>query len=369
MISRTLKFIISVSIFTSSLVFANDFVIKNVKNATFQQSDFPFFFSKTYPQSATNINELIQYDFFEKVYKESDFSDSKRSPFSGKTHKRSAYIYGFDVNKNENYITLSINAEGCGAYCEGYTIDYIFDVYTGRVISLIDLLSPAGSKQLEKTIRAMNKSKIKAYIKDKPTAANKALTEADEYEIEQYEMYKDCYNSRFVKYPDSYYKVNELTSFSLENNTLSTTFGRCSNHALRALDEIDDFVNKFTFKELESYLTPDAKMYLSNKPHRLAKLKTPYQIYHGKIANKYPITMIRQKHLGWVYWYNKYKTPIDLHSVKIKQNNTYVLQEGHHNGINKWIYTSEFRLTQKGNTLIGVFVNLKSGKEMVVELK
>ena len=367
---KALKFIISISIFISSLVFANDFVIKNVKNEAFKQSDFPFFSSKKHPQSATNINELIQYDFFKHVHKESDFSNKTLSPFRGKTGERKAYIFGFDVNKNENYITLSISADGCGAYCEEFTKTYIFDVYTGRVVSLIDLLSPTGAKHLAQTMREANKSKIAPYIKVEPLESKsddvneRAMRE---YLEGQYYMYLDCYQN--LLNDKDYAKVDADTAFSIGSNSIRITQGRCSNHAERAFDEIGSFNNKFTFKELESYLNSDAKGYLSNKAHKLSDIKTPYQIYHGKIANKYPITILRQQYGGWVYWYDKYKTPIDLHSLEMGQKNAYTLQEGHHDGDHSWIYTSELRLKENNNVFKGVFVNLKNGKKMAVEFQ
>jgi hypothetical protein len=309
---------------------------------------------------------LLQYTYFERVFKKSDFTSATLSPFKGGPGERNTYFYEYDVDKKTNFITLSLHAESCGAYCESYTSSYVFDIYTGQSITLIDLLSPIGFKLLEQKIRTINKNRLTAYIKNKPPST------ADEYEKAQYFMYEDCYKRRFFGNANSYNNVDQDTSFEIESNNLVIRHGRCSNHASRALDDIGQFVNKFSFAELADYLTADAKLYLSDKPHRLPDIKTPYKIFHGKIANKYPITLLQQRYDNWVYWYDKYKTPISLKNKdpEEKTENKLVLQEGEYNGNQgQWIYTSEFRVQESDGVFNGVFVRLRDGKEMDVTFK
>lgn len=359
-----LKFGIIFTFFIPSLLFANTFEVRNLKNDAFIDSNFPFFSSKEYPESALKINAFLQYSNFERVLNESDFASATLSPFKGDASERDSYFYGFDAVEKQNYIVVTIDGEGCGAYCEGYTQQYVFDIYTGQPITLVDFFSAAALTSLEQKIKEINKKRIEPFIKEKPKDSWGEGVKL------QYSMYKYCYESRFVE--DTYHIFNKLDQerkFKIENGNIVITFGRCSNHQSRGVDEIGQFINKFSFKELEAYLTDDAKLYLSDQPHKLPKIKTSYKVYHGHIANKYPITLFKDQYGSWVYWYDKYKTPISLTESKTSSNKKakgLVLQKGW-SYANK--YTSEFRIQENDGVFKGVFVRLKDGSEMSVIFK
>ncbi|MGF1723151.1 hypothetical protein [Photobacterium nomapromontoriensis] len=359
------------SVITLSMLFmacsasANDFIIKDLTNSAIENSSFPFFSSEIYPQSASNINTFLQYEMLDKVYEESDFSKVSTSPFKNtEYHRRNFYFYDYKIKENTNYIEVSISGDGCGAYCEEFTRNFVFDTYTGQPITIIDFLSPQGRIQLEQKIRDKNIERIEPYIKKEPDVSF-------EEEHDMYIMYKYCHDDMLDE--DSYAnRINQNTSFELLDSGLVIKHGRCSNHALRALDEIGTFVNNFSFDELKPYLSQAGEKYLSNQPYQLPEIKTEFKIRYGKIDNKYPITVIHTDRSGWVYWYDKYKAPIDLYegSRTGTGNNTLVLKESYYDeGKGKTVYTARWNITENKGVYSGTFTRLSDLKEMVVSFQ
>lgn len=358
------KLMLSIMISIPVIASANDFKMKNVKNPEFSYSNFPFISSEKYPQSASNINTYLQYHFFERPLKEDDFSNTSLSPFRHtESHRRVYSLYEPVIYESTNYVEVSIQGEACGAYCEGFNETFLFDAYSGQLITLIDLLSSNGVNQLEDKIRASNLKIIEPYIKNEPAESD------HEYAHEEYSIYKDCYD-RFKGDRKYYNKVDEETSFSLSNDLLVIEHGRCSNHASRALDEIGKFVNKFSVKELQPYLSTEGKQYLSDHQYQLSAIKTPYKVLHGKIANKYPITLLKPKYGGWVYWYDKYESPIELREVRSETKNDLFFREAYYDDVkDKWVYTAEWQIREKNKVFTGTFTRSSDGKEMEVSFK
>lgn len=357
------KFIGSFVFFMSFMASAHDFTMKNVTHPLFSYSNFPILSSDKYSQSASNINTYLQYEFFERPFREEDFSNAALNPFREKDdNHRLFYIYDIAMQQATNYVTVSINGESCGAYCENFNNHYMFDVYSGRVITLIDVLSPQGVKALGSKIRAENLKRIEPYIQTKPPEG------ADDYVQGEFFLYKECYES-LVSNPN-YHAVNQKTSFQFSHEGLKVTNGRCSNHASRALDEIGDFITSFTMKSLQPYLSEEGQRYLSNTVYRLPYIKTPHKVMHGKIANKYAITLVKPKYGYWVYWYDKYGLPIELHEKTKNEGEELTFKEGvYSDAENKWVYTAEWKIKKQHDAFSGEFIRLSDGKAMTVYFK
>lgn len=345
-----------------SLASANEFTVKNVKNPHFSESDFPFFVSEKYPESASRINIFLQYYYFDKTLQEEDFASKSSSPFrTTDSYRRVFSFYEPIVTEKKNYIEVTISGDACGAYCEWGENTFLFDKYSGRPITLVDLLSPEGTKSLEIRLRSDNLNRVKKYIINKPD------DNSDEYIMGEYYLYNDCYQNRFR---DNYDKIDEDTNFHLSDNLLTITFGRCSNHASRALDEIGKFENTLSYEELKPYLSNDGIQYLSNQTHSLSNIQTPYRVFRGKIADKYPITVVNIKHGGWSYWYDKYQTPIELHKVDCVDATAQCFKEGRYdNMMQKWVYTAEWKMNQYNDSILGSFIRISDGKRMSISIK
>lgn len=145
----------------------------------------------------------------------------------------------YEVLQNSTRIfSISISAEGCGAYCEPFTRYYNFDLQTGKEFKLEDLLTPAGNKLL---LEAMNKQK-KELLQQKIRSAKELLSKKGsavdkddkEYYEEMIEVYNSCLESQL-------YTSLDYAQFSLQQKTLVVFTDRCSAHVNRNVDELGDF--------------------------------------------------------------------------------------------------------------------------------
>lgn len=144
----------------------------------------------------------------------------------------------YEVMHNSNRVfSISISAEGCGAYCEPFTKYYNFDLQTGKLFKLEDLLTPAGKKLL---LEAMNKQKKEALLhkigsaKETLRKKGSSLSEEDkEYYEEMIEVYNNCLERKFRSF--------EYVQFSLQQKTLVIFGERCSAHVNQNVDELGEF--------------------------------------------------------------------------------------------------------------------------------
>lgn len=141
---------------------------------------------------------------------------------------------------NSSLYSVSLKAEGCGAYCEYLSTTYNYDLIKGKKILLDDLLSNDGKIKLLKILTTRKKNIIEAHLKllkNEKTSENLNAINLFEYCLK---------NVRFesFEYIDFLIKKHEIIIFS----------DRCSNHANRAVDDIGDFKFKFSKNEIIDFL-------------------------------------------------------------------------------------------------------------------
>ena len=106
---------------------------------------------------ADRINNHLASDFLDI-----DRTKIKKSIFENvwATKERSIAIrsdISFKVLRNDkNVLNISIFAQGCGAYCEGFTTYYTYDLKNGARVKLDSLFNKEGKKFL---LDSMNKKK------------------------------------------------------------------------------------------------------------------------------------------------------------------------------------------------------------------
>lgn len=167
-------------------------------------------------------------------------------------------FYGFEVTLNQDSIlSLIEEVEGCGAYCETYQTYANIDVTSGKKIKFSELFRPLGISKI-KTWVSVNKQKqildlIEAYKKELveiPLDSTSHLEDFLEHFSEVLQVYKDC-NSDIQEW--------ELEYFYMYPTHLYIRTGRCSNHALRALDDLGDFYFKIPYEKFAEDFTPFGK--------------------------------------------------------------------------------------------------------------
>jgi hypothetical protein len=335
--------------------FANDYKIINLKEKGKESTNFPFVTSKLYKSAANNININLQFEMFQNTPKKKNLFLIK------KNMNRTLYINSFYSIEEKNFLSITLEGEGCGAYCENFSKYFNFDKYTGQEITINDLFTKKGILEINKIIRKKNLKRISNFI-----SINKNdLGDEEEYD-EQTQMFQECLERR--KGSKSYFTLNNYTSVLLEKNSMKIIHGRCSNHALRALDDIGSFMNTFTFKFLKPYLSSYGQNLLEGKQYKTPQNILNKRIWKGKIDNKYSIKLKNTTYGNWVYWYTKYNKIIELKS-NYKNPFLYLEERIYHKNQKKWQTTSLIKLKLENNQLYGTYTNYSNNKVMKVFLE
>ena len=199
--------------------------------------------------NTTIINNLLELDLtekhnsiFEKVWATED------NPIPNFTFLK------YKINSlTNNLYSVTFNTEGCGAYCEEFSSSYNFDTSSGEIIHLDALLNQKGKKELLDLLSNQKRKTITDYLFK---LKNEKTSKKDSKMINQsIELYTNCLESLPFKTLD-YFDLKIL------KDAIILTSNRCSNHAVRALDDLGDFEYKFKKNELNSFFNTIGKKIL-----------------------------------------------------------------------------------------------------------
>jgi hypothetical protein len=280
------------------------------------------------------------------------------------------------VINNGRVIYFSFNTEGCGAYCETYDSQYEFDTRTGRVLTAQELIKPDAFGKIAKIMSKEHAKVIKDYIKKLEKEKKQVKGKNKKAELENIDdtisMFESCLSDWYDK--DSHYDLYKKHPgvMTVLDGGVNFQHGRCSNHAMRALDELWDFNYPLKGDELKPYLTEYGKYIFFGEGSGEVPIINPYsQLYQGKIGK---IDMVlymgdTKKHLskdidnsfkydGEKYYYTKYKNPIGL-SVDIEalKKGEYVLTENPMNSDAKKEDQPKLQFRIVGNKLVGKWIS------------
>lgn len=160
----------------------------------------------------------------------------------------------YEVLQNSNRIfSISISAEGCGAYCEGFTRYYNFDLQTGKQFLLEDLLTADGRKLLLEFINKQKKETLQHKIRSAKETLRKKSSPLNEEDKEYYEEMIDVYTTCLE---EQVYSSFEYLQFSLQQKTLVVFGERCSAHVNQNVDELGDFEFGFSLANWKKHFSP-----------------------------------------------------------------------------------------------------------------
>lgn len=229
---------------------------------------------------------------------------------------------------NGKLLTLQIEGEICGAYCEEFGNSYSFDAVTGRHITLQDLLTESGTEALKQKVYAARVLSMQQTVKRLQKQAHKKpakhkKTNDDDFEPDaedQILLYKTCLteNAEMQKDEMKSGDHHELDYFSIDTKRVTFTHERCSNHAERALDQIDEFKNSYNFQSLKPYLTQYAQyLLLGEKGQFKLSAGISEQVFYGNIGPSKITFLIKpaegyDRMLRAIYFYDKFRQPIEL---------------------------------------------------------
>lgn len=276
----------------------------------------------------------------------------------------------FKVNRSDDRVlSLTISAEGCGAYCESYSTPYNFDATTGRLLTTTDLFSTTGNSAIKRQLDAFVVARVnKEIARLRALVAKIAKKGASENEDaaaseDAIEMYQGCAKSAADPEMDKYRNFDQ-ERFSIGKDGVSFIIGRCSNHAMRALDELGEHVKLFTFKELGAHFSEYGAMLLDGGKKVAAPGHPFNQVLVGKVGQS-PITLWlgsrrADGEISGYYYYDKFRTPISLFG-KVKGNVVEVDEsDGSDRKTNPMI-----RATLTGDALKGQWIG--NGKQIAFE--
>ena len=286
------------------------------------------FVSNNQPKVAKKINDYLYIDIARTIAP-AKVSDGIKRHLSKDDDDPMAGVSSLDYKvllNNGKLFTVQTEGESCEAYCEEFDNSYSFDVTTGRHITLQDLFTEDGLQSLRNKVYAARVATMQQAMKRLQKEAakpKKKNQQKDEFEADLDEtilLYETCITENAATHKDevSSGDTHELAYFSIDAKGLTFTHERCSNHAMRGLDSIDEFHNHYTFQSLKPNLTTYAKHLLLNDT---AKFDKPNditgQVYYGSIGQA-PITLLINNPVGYdtmlraVYFYDKYRQPIEL---------------------------------------------------------
>lgn len=257
------------------------------------------------------------------------------------------------LRHDDRVLSLKFTVEGCGAYCEGYDLYYSFDARNGYLLDLRDLLTPAGHAAAARRVVEDRKrryaERIKSQKKELAEQRKRGVSAEGLKDMEERIPFtQECLD--YEQRPDRATNLLDYAKFRLEGGGIVLWTERCSNHALRALDDVADVETALAPKDLATWLTAYGKTMVLGQGDTPPPASPFGQVLRGKIAGA-PVTMrLDRLHgsgtLTGVYVYDKYGRTITLRGQVT--GNSVELTEG-----NSEEDKATLTLTQRGTALTG----------------
>lgn len=346
----------------SATLFAQEITINNLGPA-YREYTFPEVKCASKPKVAEKINTFLQIEHLMHVpgmYKKHPF---EKVMVNDDDCCWNIYFTDWTVHRNNNILSLSIGAEGTGAYTE-YSKTYSnFETATGNILLADDLFTGKGHSEIRVTIIEKIKKKITDFLADNDRY--KGQPDMENVIAEQQSMYGDCLDDlEETRYAwESFYFTGDSIIFNR---------GRCSAHVNRALDDLYDFHVGFRLADIDKYLSEKGRQIIYGQANTAMSNLPQGKIFKGTIS-KYPVTFVIQGNdtfdnsIGVMYWYDKKKIPIDLTGTFL--NGTISLAEFHQEP-DASRETAQITLQWTGNQkLVGKWVNSQTKEELPVSLE
>jgi len=218
---------------------------------------------------------------------------------------------GYAVLRNDSrMLSLRVEGEGCGAYCESFSVGHAFDATTGRHLSPGDLFTAEGLADIARKIQANNAARLRKEI----AALGSKARSKEEAREDKIALYNECLTSR---QDPVYQKIEGMRGMEIDAKGVLFTQGRCSNHAMRALDDLDVFSTRFTPTQLGPWLTAYGRALLLGEGAAPAPASPFDQVLHGNIDARLPVTLRLEAlrsdgSVAATYFYDRYRKAISV---------------------------------------------------------
>ena len=276
------------------------------------------------------------------------------------------YTAAFLPASDPRLLSLGFRGEGCGAYCETFTSTRVFDLRDGRELSLGDLLTVDGFAAVGHRVDAERRRAYQKQVRELRVAlksAPKGKKDDDSDDSDRLLFNQDC-----LKQAESRPATpGSLTrgGFALDGHGgLVISLGRCSNHAMQALDDVGEITVGVAPADLKAALTPYGLAVVRQEGDAPPPPALAGRELHGRLGGM-AVTMKLEpprdgvETRGW-YAYDRFHAPIPL-AVRREDSELRVVEQADSRG--------EFQLTPAGGSLVGTWQDKEHRRQLPVILQ
>ncbi len=273
------------------------------------------------PGAAERINSYLHDAYFQTL-PASDPKETKVKVLQGMDTIESMGIKSMNGGR---MVRVSVEGEGCGAYCSTGISNFDFDAASGRPVSALDLALPEAEARLQAKGHKAHIAQIEKFVAGLRRDLRKHG--ADTRLREQIELYELCLEQR----QDA---ERDYSILLVGENSLVVSFSECSSHSSRALDDLGSFSYSVKGEAMRPYLSSYGRRLLLGEAQAEAPpINKSGQLFKGTINGNLPVTLFlgASSHLGDKpfesahYYYDKYRQQIELNLQQ--QGETFTLTE------------------------------------------
>lgn len=257
-----------------------------------------------------------------------------------------------------NILSIGLTGDATGAYTEMFDVYENFDTRSGDPVTLNALIKSNKTQSLRDVLVSKVRQRITSYISEiKKDARTDSIMHDDVY-AEQQDLYSECLH-------DLKDATLDWFNFYVKDKSVVFVKGRCSNHAMRAVDDIGTFRIELPIHSLQPYLTPYGKNVLSDSTQLVTNKSLEGKLLKGTLGKTKVHFLLKETHedasIDAVYWYNKYQQPIELGGM-FKNNKLNAYESYYDETKQTWIKRGIIQATWKGGKLKGTWRNAKTNR-------
>jgi len=352
-----------------SYAYSQDLKVVNIdgKGCT---GEFPFIISNSNPLASEKINTYLNVDLLEIVP-----GSFKKCPFEKVMYDSANCCahtdfenYSININ-SKTILSISINGETTGAYSENANWNYNFNAITGDLIYPDELFTEAGYSKIKKQLISKRKAIVTEFLKGLNAQFISKKFEIDEERAnDQKSIYEDCL--QYIDDNDFIYG-----QFLIHKNFIVFTRERCSNHGMRAVDDLGEFSDTLKISEISNLLSRYGKALLFEDTKECQNIKPPIsntKILKGFINDKIPITCIFYRpyddwSISIKYWYDKNKSVIEWRGTFRNKSKLNLIEDDYFDKKqDKWILKALINADVTADSIKGTWTNQKNGKKLTI---
>jgi len=352
-----------------SYAYSQDLKVVNIdgKGCT---GEFPFIISNSNPLASEKINTYLNVDLLEIVP-----GSFKKCPFEKVMYDSANCCahtdfenYSININ-SKTILSISINGETTGAYSENANWNYNFNAITGDLIYPDELFTEAGYSKIKKQLISKRKAIVTEFLKGLNAQFISKKFEIDEERAnDQKSIYEDCL--QYIDDNDFIYG-----QFLIHKNFIVFTRERCSNHGMRAVDDLGEFSDTLKISEISNLLSRYGKALLFEDTKECQNIKPPIsntKILKGFINDKIPITCIfyrpyDDRSISIKYWYDKNKSVIEWRGTFRNKSKLNLIEDDYFDKKqDKWILKALINADVTADSIKGTWTNQKNGKKLTI---